>query len=309
VMEHSPHAPARADVRRCGTLWLGQPLAESTPPAVSGVRLRAVQPDDAPALRRAMVAAGADQPELAEVRVRGGRLGYLAESGTATAERPAEVVAYGWIARAGDSLNDLGFALSLPPGEGWIYDCATVPAARGRGLYTALLLTMRAEMPSYGLEHAWIGTAPANWPSQRGIARAGFQKVADVDWSGEPATVYGVPGFPEPLLHVLAAAVEDEGARVVADGGVPWVEALLRWPSGRDNTALPEVLRAFRDGYGPQLHWTRQELAPGESTPVVMLQAQGQSATVAGEAALDAYRRALERVAPGLPWLGAEPPA
>ncbi|MGH2516468.1 MAG: GNAT family N-acetyltransferase, partial [Ktedonobacterales bacterium] len=246
--DRAPEALNRADVRRCGTLWVAEGEAShATQRSTDGARIRAVAADDAEALRHAMLAARANNPALAAVRVRGGRLGYLVEQTAPSADVPAgSVLAYGWIARAGDAVNDLGFPLEMPPGEGWIYDCATVPAARGRGLYTALLHTMRVEFASQGLERGWIGTEPRNWASQRGIARAGFQKVADMDWESDTATMYGAPGFPEVALHIVATAMGDgERSRVLPDAGIPWIEAILATKNANEDDA-PDGLRAFR---------------------------------------------------------------
>lgn len=309
--DRTPAALGRADVRRCGTLWVATP-ADMPPPApasdptsgkIPGERIRAAAAGDVAALRQAMIAAGADKPELAEVRVRGGRLGYLVERVVPDAQvATGTVLAYGWIARVGDQVDDLGFPLEMPPGEGWIYDCATIPEARGRGLYTALLRVMRVEFPARGLEHGWIGTEPGNWASQRGIARAGFQKVADMDWSEDAAVIYGVPGVPEVALHVLAMTVGDGAhARVLPDAGIPWIEAL----SIADDGAEPEGLRAFRATYGEQIHWTRRDMSTGD-TPRVILRRDDAECAVPLSAPFEEYARALEQLAPGLPWMSDE---
>lgn len=301
--DHTPDALGRADVRRCGTLWVATPdVAPSIRYLIPGARIRTATTGDIAALHQAMIVAGADTPELASVRVRGGRLGYLIEQTSPdTQAPPGTVLAYGWVARAGDQVDDLGFSLDMPPGEGWIYDCATIPAARGRGLYTALLCAMRAAFPTHGLEHGWIGTEPRNWPSQRGIARAGFQKVADVDWSDDAARIYGVPGVPEVALHLLAMTIGDgAGSRVLPDAGIPWIEAIRIAES--DIEAEPGGLRAFRAAYGEQLHWTYQS-APGGEAPHLILRRDDAERTLPLHATFEECRRALEQLAPGLPWM------
>lgn len=299
--DRTPAALGRADVRRCGTLWVAtRDDMPAMPRALPGIRLRLVAPGDTEGLRQAMVAAGADNPNLARARVNGGRLGYLAEQVEASREIPAgTVLAYGWIARAGDSVDDLGFSLEMPTGEGWIYDCATIPAARGKGLYTALLQLMRAEFPVRGLERGWIGTEPRNWASQRGIARAGFAKVADVDWDAETATMYGAPGFPEAALSLVALAMGDgERSRILPDAGIPWIEALVT----AKNDIEPDGLRAFREAYGEQIHWSRQDAPVGEE-PRIVLRCGGGERIFAARATFDELARVLDELAPGLPWL------
>lgn len=299
----TPEALERADVRRCGTLWYATSEEGTSIPATPGARVRTAQAGDAAALRAAMVAVNADQPELAEVRLRGKRLGYLAEAlEPAQGIAASEVLSYGWIARAGDKVNDLGFPLALPPSEGWIYDCATVPDARGRGLYVALLMTMRAEFQRYGLERGWIGTAPANWASQRGIAHAGFQKVADMDWRGTTVVVYGVPGIPESVLRVMANVTDDADARILPDAGIPWIDAILATRDGARLATEPGGLRRFRIAYGEQLHWSLRAVAPGEEQSIT-LRTSGNEERVPMTASLAQYDAAMERLAPGLPRL------
>ena len=306
--DRTPAALGRADVRRCGTLWVGMgEESRAAPPGIPGVRWRAVAADDIETLRRAMIAAGASNPGLAEARVRGGRLGYLCEQAEPNAQTPpGAVLAYGWIARAGDTVDDLGFSLEMPPGEGWIYDCATVPSARGRGLYTALLHIMRGEFAVRGLERGWVGTEPRNWASQRGIARAGFQKVADIDWDREPATVFGVPGFPEAALYAVAMLAGDgEHSRVLPEAGIPWIEAVFAAADG----AEPDGMRLFRETFGEQIHWSRQGGALGEEPQVTIRCGESQRA-IAADGSFAEFARALGEVAPGLPWLSeATPPA
>lgn len=308
VKNRSPEALRRADVRRCGTLWVAGPAtAGEHPAAVAGVRIRVVTDRDVEALHRAMVAAEADNPGLARVRIRGKRLGYLAEpanTGTWAADI-GDVLAYGWIARSGDTVNDLGFDLDLPPGEAWIYDCATVPQARGKGLYAALLVAMRHDFATYSIRHGWIGTAPRNWASQRGIARAGFVKVADMDWSEARATAYGVPGVSPELLHVAAFALGDgPDARLLPNAGIPVVEGELA-RAHDDGSALPTDLMRFRAKYGEQIAWrtVSTEIGSEPQAGAVTLRCQGRHVTLAATAPFAVLVAALDDIAPDLPWL------
>lgn len=296
--ERTPEALGRADVRRCGTLWIMTLEGSAFPwPEIAGARVRLVEQRDEAALREAMIAAEAERPELAEARVRGGRLGFVAES----TKGPGTILSYGWVAQAGDAVNDLDFNLHMPPGEAWIYDCATIPVARGHGLYPAILRAMQSELAGRGFAHAWVGTAPTNWPSQRGIAHAGFQKFADIDWSGATSVIYGAPGIPEPLLGMAAMASGDNAARILPDAGIPWIDAMVeRSASANDGDGL----RQFRLYYGEQLHWTERVRDIAPDAPVVTLHVKGQERMISGEASFESYTKALDELAPGLPWLG-----
>jgi RimJ/RimL family protein N-acetyltransferase len=134
------------------------------------------------------------------------------------------VLTYGWVAFSAEPIGDLGIAFLLDPGEAYIYDCATRPEHRGHGYYAALLRFMAYDLGRDGLGRAWIGTAPGNVVSQRGIARAGFAKVADVRIDRQPGgamsiQLLGVPGADRALLDHAAwcfhgRAVPDRGQGV-----------------------------------------------------------------------------------------------
>jgi RimJ/RimL family protein N-acetyltransferase len=114
-------------------------------------------------------------------------------------------VAYGWVAFTPEPVGDLGFSFRVGPDEAYIYDCATRPRYRGRGYYPALLRYVLADLRGGACRRAWIATAPGNAPSQHGIIRAGFTKVADVRITHRPdgtvaAELYGVPGIPLDVL-------------------------------------------------------------------------------------------------------------
>lgn len=305
AQDRSPEALGRADVRRCGTLWVAEPAGGEHPRTLPDALVRVVRAGDAEPLRRAMLAAGADNPGLARVRIRGKRLGYLVESAAASTpdQSGGEVFAYGWIARPGDRVNDLGFDLVLPAGEVWIYDCATVPEARGRGLYTALLLAMRHDFTTYGIRHGWIGTAERNWASQRGIARAGFVKVADMDWNGETSIVYGVPGVAPTLLRLAAVAMADgPNPQVLPGAGVPVIEGELAGLIGDGDRLSPGLVR-FQATYGEQIQWRRATSATRSEANTVTLRSQGSDVVIAADAAFEEMAHALEGIAPGIPWL------
>lgn len=309
MKDRSPGALGRADVRRCGTLWAAEPATGEYMGTVLDARFRVVSERDMEPLRRAMAAAGADNPELARVRLLANRLGYLAEPISSGKEGQAGgiVLAYGWIARAGDSINDLGFDLDLPPDEVWIYDCATVPAARGQGLYTALLHTMRHDFPAYGVRHGWIGTEPRNWASQRGIARAGFVKVADMDWTGGASILYGVPGVSPSLVRFAAAALSDgPETRVLPDAGIPVIEAELLPVEDGGEDQLPTDLLRFQATYGNQIHWRRVSRSGAYDAGNLTLRSQGREMTLAYTTPFDELVHVLDGIAPNIPWLDTE---
>ena len=57
--------------------------------------------------------------------------------------------------------------IRLAPGEVYIWDCATLPAYRGQGLYPALLAHIVKELSAEGLRRAWIGADTGSEPLKR----------------------------------------------------------------------------------------------------------------------------------------------
>jgi GNAT superfamily N-acetyltransferase len=116
--------------------------------------------------------AEANQITVAEVfrRVRAGHRPYVAWA-------DGFVVAYGWVATREASFGGGQVRFDVPAPYRYLWDFATRPAWRGRGIYPRLLQEiLRLEAPDgdrFWILHEWFNTA-----SRRGIARAGFQAAA-----------------------------------------------------------------------------------------------------------------------------------
>ena len=205
----------QADPDRDGTVFTYDLAHDPEAPALPGVTLRAATHQDRAALHEAMQASGAYPDDVVETRLRDGRRPYIAET-------DGMIVAYGWVAFDAEPVGDLGFSFQLRSDEAYIYDCATRPDYRGRGYYPALLRAMVIDLRRGGCARLWIGTAPGNFVSQRGIARAGFMKVADVHFTiadGEiQTTLHGVPGVPPNILDHAAWAMHGQA---LPDSGIP----------------------------------------------------------------------------------------
>ncbi len=163
--------PPENDPRKAGTIW-GLNLDEPTPEVEPGVAATFCQigPESAPALAAAM-----GPGSLAEIhrRFESGRQCYAAWVGKA-------LVSYGWVSLDEELVGELSLRLRLLLGEAYIWDCATLPAFRRQGLYSALLAYTLKELRAQPLCRVWIGANLDNLASQRGIARAGFHRVADL---------------------------------------------------------------------------------------------------------------------------------
>jgi hypothetical protein len=171
---------------------LDQPAPQVTPrlPVTFG----RIDTESLPALANAM---GTNRfPEI-RARFESGRRCYAAWSGN-------QLAAYGWVSFEEEYIGELNLHLRLVPGEAYIWDCVTLPAFRQNHLYSALLDYIVKELRAENLCRVWIGADLDNVPSQRGIARAGFQAVADLVIARVSAMrsvwVQGRPGVPEGLL-------------------------------------------------------------------------------------------------------------
>ena len=116
-----------------------------------------------------------------------------------------KLAAYGWVSFDDEYIGELRLRLRLLKGEAYIWDCATVPDFRRLGLYSSLLSFIIQDLRGAGrYTRAWIGANLDNEPSQRGIVRAGFQRVADLVVERVLAMrlvwVEGWPGVPEALV-------------------------------------------------------------------------------------------------------------
>jgi GNAT superfamily N-acetyltransferase len=104
-----------------------------------------------------------------EARQRRGNRAYLARVG-------GEVAAYGWACHGTAECGWRNLPFTVPQGDCYLWDFATLPRWRGNGLYPALLTwILGREEP---ISCYWIMHNRDNKASRRGIARAGFRLAA-----------------------------------------------------------------------------------------------------------------------------------
>jgi ribosomal protein S18 acetylase RimI-like enzyme len=187
--------PAEDDPRKAGTIWtLGpdDPSAQVAP-AVA-VNFRRVRPGGSAELA---IASGAEDEAEVCRRLESDRRCYGAWV-------DGRLAAYGWISFDEEWVGELRLELQLQPGEAYIWDCATLPEFRQKGLYSALLVYIVGELRREATCRFWIGADLDNLPSQKGIARAGFRPVAHLvierQLGMRMVWAQGVPGAPEELV-------------------------------------------------------------------------------------------------------------
>ncbi len=197
------------DPRRAGTIWAANPddpLPVITP--LIAATFCPAGPESLPALATAL---GQDASAEMLQRFAARRRGYAAWV-------EGRVAAYGWVSFDEEFVGELNLRLRLLPGEAYIWDCVTAPPFRQNHLYTALLGYILRELRAPPVCRAWIGANLENVPSQRGIARAGFHRVADVLVARvltlRQVWVQGYPGVPESLVSEARRAFLDNRDKV-----------------------------------------------------------------------------------------------
>ena len=135
------------------------------------------------------------EPAEIQKRIDQGHRLYLAWLGN-------QPVAYGWVAMYTAHVGELALPITLPREDFYLWDFATLPAWRGRGIYPHLLQAILMTEQK-NAERFWIIAAPENRASSAGIARAGFRSIAHLSFQGQ-----GQPGLipMESSDRVLTAA-------------------------------------------------------------------------------------------------------
>jgi ribosomal protein S18 acetylase RimI-like enzyme len=115
---------------------------------------------------------GVAEPEVLARLARGARVMAAWQDG--------EIASYCWISAHREHVGELARDLTLPPGESYVWDCATVPRHRGRGLYRSLLREIAETLAAEGQRRVWIGASTTNEASNRTFATVGFRPAASV---------------------------------------------------------------------------------------------------------------------------------
>jgi ribosomal protein S18 acetylase RimI-like enzyme len=193
--------PSEIYAEHQGTLWMVQfdaPLPDPPEPRVPAAFSLAgseIAGEIAP-----------DDPASILQRFDAGRQCYIARV-------EGQLAAYCWVSFDEEAIGELGTSIRLQPGEAYIWGCETLPASRGLRLYPALLAHMLAALRADGMHRVWIGADADNLASQRGLARAGFQPIADAiifHSSSSPVRCLNViahPGAPEDTVAAARRAL------------------------------------------------------------------------------------------------------
>ena len=94
---------------------------------------------------------------------------------------------YGWLSTGPEWIGELQLEIRPRPGEGYVWNCATLPAHRRKGGFRSLLLGISAAARQGGLKRLWIGSVAI--PAERAVGPSGFRPALQFD-SGVVAGVH-----------------------------------------------------------------------------------------------------------------------
>jgi ribosomal protein S18 acetylase RimI-like enzyme len=193
------------------TWWRGDPLPRLQP--VTGYWVAAASDSG-----EIQVIDGLTREEGARRMAAGHRLyvGYLG----------AAAVTYGWVATQSANIGELRARFAITDSDRYLWDFATHPTFRGRGLYPRLL---QAIIEAEAAQRFWIINAPENLPSASGLRKAGFTSVGHLSFLAD--------GTPALVSH----GREERSQAGAALLGVPLVSQPLSpcWRCGRDSGGCP----------------------------------------------------------------------
>jgi GNAT superfamily N-acetyltransferase len=83
-----------------------------------------------------------------------------------------ELAGYGWLSTGPEWIGELELVITPRDGEGYIWNCFTIPPLRRRGVLRALLAGIRTSAHDEGLSRLWIGSVAI--PAERAFGPSGF---------------------------------------------------------------------------------------------------------------------------------------
>jgi GNAT superfamily N-acetyltransferase len=125
------------------------------------VGVREIDPTTAPLIAAAM----GDEGDLVEVRLARGCRCFGAWLGD-------ELAGYGWLSTGPEWIGELELVITPRDGEGYIWNCFTLPQLRRRGVLRALLAGIRKSAHDEGFSRLWIGSVAI--PAESAFGPSGF---------------------------------------------------------------------------------------------------------------------------------------
>jgi GNAT superfamily N-acetyltransferase len=83
-----------------------------------------------------------------------------------------DLAGYGWLSTGPEWIGELELEIAPDPGDGYLWNCATVPAHRRRGVFRSMLAGITAQAREDGLRRMWIGSVAI--PAEKAVGPSGF---------------------------------------------------------------------------------------------------------------------------------------
>jgi len=80
---------------------------------------------------------------------------------------------YGWLSTTPEWIGELQLEIRPRPGEGYIWNCATVDEHRRKGIFRSLLVGISQIARNEGLKRLWIGSVAI--PAEKVVEPSGFR--------------------------------------------------------------------------------------------------------------------------------------
>ena len=120
-----------------------------------------------------------------------------------------EISGYGWLSNRREWIGELQLEIAPRAGEGYIWNCVTLPEHRRKGIFHSLLTGIPAVMSRERMRRLWIGSVAI--PAENAVGSAGFAPAlqftaithADLIWLSVKRPVDGNPSLSKDACEVL----------------------------------------------------------------------------------------------------------
>jgi GNAT superfamily N-acetyltransferase len=89
------------------------------------------------------------------------------------------LVGYGWLSTKPEWIGEVQLEIKPRAGEGYIWNCATVPEFRRQGTFRAILTGIMQAARNEGMKRLWLGTIAI--PAEKAVAPSGFKPAVHAD--------------------------------------------------------------------------------------------------------------------------------
>lgn len=126
---------------------------------------------------------------------------------------------YGWLSISPEWMGEIQQQITLRAGEGYVWNCVTMPEHRRKGVFRSLLTGISNIAHAEGLKRLWIGSIAI--PAEKAVGESGFKpalrftsaSIGRFLWLGVRPSPQG-----DPTLIADARAALGVGGKPLRDG-------------------------------------------------------------------------------------------